>query len=47
MTAPTSTLARGIGEPLPPIVLPDLEGNPLDLSTLTGKRRLLFMWASW
>jgi hypothetical protein len=36
-----------IGEPLPAIALPALNGDPVQLAVLRGKRRLLFMWGSW
>lgn len=31
----------------PALVLPDLEGNLFDLSSLLGKKVLLIAWASW
>jgi hypothetical protein len=31
----------------PEIVLPDLDGNPFDLSSLHGRKVLLLAWASW
>jgi hypothetical protein len=36
-----------VGQALPPLTLPDLEGQPLALESLRGKRVLLFMWGSW
>jgi len=37
----------GVGEAVPQIVLPDLEGEPVSLSTFLGRKLLVFMWASW
>jgi hypothetical protein len=37
----------GVGQALPPIALPDLDGHPVALESLRGKRVLLFMWGSW
>jgi hypothetical protein len=31
----------------PEIVLPDLDGNPFDLSSLLRRKVLLLAWASW
>jgi hypothetical protein len=31
----------------PEIVLPGLDGNPFDLSSLHGRKVLLLAWASW
>jgi hypothetical protein len=36
-----------VGQTLPPLVLPDLAGQPVSLTSLRGKRVLLFMWGSW
>lgn len=46
MTSIVSTTPR-VGDPLPPIALPDLEGHNVRLEDYRGKRLLLFMWASW
>lgn len=32
---------------VPPIVLPDADGNPFDLTSLHGRKVLLVAWASW
>jgi hypothetical protein len=32
---------------VPDITLPDLEGRPFSLSSLRGKRVVVFAWASW
>ena len=32
---------------VPALTLPDLEGRPFDLSSLAGKRAVVFSWASW
>lgn len=38
----------GVGDALPPIVLADLEGRPVSLSSHHHQRKLIvFMWASW
>ncbi len=39
--------AAGIGDPLPPIVLPDLSGAPVDLQRFRGRPLLINVWASW
>lgn len=36
-----------IGDRLPDIVLPDLDGIDRSLSNEPGKKMLIFMWASW
>ncbi len=36
-----------VGDPLPDIVLPRLDGGELALHELRGTRRLLFFWGSW
>ncbi|HJM75942.1 MAG TPA: hypothetical protein QGI71_08825 [Dehalococcoidia bacterium] len=35
------------GEIVPEITLPQLDGEPLALSSSCGKKLLVFMWASW
>ena len=37
----------GVGDRLPALVLPRLDGGTLDFADLRGKRLLLFMWGSW
>ncbi|ALM51193.1 TlpA family protein disulfide reductase [Halomonas huangheensis] len=32
---------------VPPLVLEDIDGNPIDLSTLTGKPLIVNLWATW
>ena len=32
---------------LPPITLPTLDGEPINLATYRGKKLIVFMWASW
>ena len=39
--------AVGIGDPLPPLVLPDMSGAPLDLQRFRGRPLLINVWASW
>jgi peroxiredoxin len=36
-----------LGQPLPPLVLPDLDGKPHRLDDYRGHRVLLNFWASW
>ena len=47
----TSTLQTsqrpGVGDPLPDVMLRTLDGQPFSLSSLRGRRALIFMWASW
>ena len=37
----------GIGEPLPALVLPDLQGTLVDLRGFVGRPLLINVWASW
>jgi peroxiredoxin len=46
MTSTTSNTPR-VGDALPPIVLPGLDGRSIRLQDYRGKRLLVFMWASW
>ena len=44
----TATMSMGrVGDKLPELSLPLLEGGELDFSDLEGKRLLLFFWGSW
>jgi peroxiredoxin len=43
----TPTLLPRVGEALPPIALPSLDGRTIRLSDYLGQRLLVFMWASW
>lgn len=36
-----------VGDHLPPINFPTIEGGRIDLADFRGKRLILFMWASW
>ncbi|NJN80856.1 MAG: redoxin domain-containing protein [Caldilineaceae bacterium] len=36
-----------VGDRIADITLPDLDGNPVALGSLDGKKYILFMWASW
>lgn len=36
-----------VGDPLPNITLPTLNGGELALDELRGKRVLIFFWGSW
>ena len=43
-----SAPSRGrVGEPLPDLVLPRLDGETLDLRELRGRHVALFFWGSW
>ena len=44
---PQTAHAPRVGEALPEIVLPGLDGNMVRLSDYLGQRLLMFMWASW
>ena len=32
---------------MPPLILPNFQGNPFDLATLRGSKVLLLAWSSW
>jgi hypothetical protein len=36
-----------LGEALPDLTLPTLDGTPFALNSLRGRRFLLFFWGSW
>jgi len=36
-----------VGDAAPLVSLPGMDGQPLELSSLWGKKCILFMWASW
>lgn len=40
------TIAR-VGDQLPALTLPQLDGGELRFDELRGKRYLLFFWGSW
>ena len=45
---PAGVTPAGIGDPMPAIALPDLDGNIVDLATTyRGRRLLINVWASW
>jgi peroxiredoxin len=46
MTSTTSRAPR-VGDALPPIALPDLQGHTIRPQDYRGRRLLIFMWASW
>jgi peroxiredoxin len=46
MTSTVSNAPR-VGDRLPPIELPSLDGHTIRLEDYRGKRLLVFMWASW
>lgn len=45
--APPAVAPVGIGERLPPLVLPDLQGASVDLRSFAGRPLLINVWASW
>ena len=48
MSNVSTIVTARVGDPLPDIRLPQLgSGSDLSLSTLRGKRLLLFFWGSW
>ncbi len=36
-----------VGEPLPALTLPVVDGGELNLADLRGRKTLLFFWGSW
>ncbi len=36
-----------VGDQLPDITLPNLNGTPVLLDSFHGSKHILFMWASW
>ena len=36
-----------VGEQVPSLTLPDLDGNAVVLDEFRGQRLLVFLWASW
>jgi peroxiredoxin len=46
-TRPTARAIPRVGDALPPIALPDLDGRNIHLHEYHGQRLLVFMWASW
>ena len=36
-----------VGDPVPDIAFPDLDGRQVALSEFAGRRLIVFMWASW
>jgi peroxiredoxin len=46
MTSTATTTPR-VGDTLPQIALPSLDGRSIRLHDYLGQRLLVFMWASW
>mgnify|MGYP006191158093 CR=1 FL=1 len=44
---PAGVEVVGIGEPLPPLSLPDISGTPQPLAQWSGRPLLLNFWATW
>lgn len=45
-----TTIAPGypkVGDPSPDFTLPSLDGEMISLSSLRGRKVIVFMWASW
>ncbi len=42
-----TAMTTDVGQTLPDLTLPRLDGGDLRLSDLRGKKVLLFMWGSW
>jgi peroxiredoxin len=42
-----TTAAPRVGQALPAIALPSLDGRTIRLTDFRGQRLLVFMWASW
>ncbi|MEX2356174.1 MAG: redoxin family protein [Thermaerobacterales bacterium] len=40
-------MAIKIGEKMPSLKLPGLDGTEIDLASYQGRKVLLFVWASW
>ena len=40
-------MTTDVGEMLPDLTLPRLDGGDLQFADLRGKKLLLFMWGSW
>ena len=36
-----------VGDPSPDFTLPSLDGKEISLSSLRGRKTIVFMWASW
>ncbi len=36
-----------IGQRIPDLILPDLDGRPVELHVYRGRKVILFTWASW
>lgn len=45
--ADPSTAGIAKGDPMPEVVLPDMDGSPVALSAYRGKRVIMYTWASW
>ncbi len=41
------TFGLGVGQRFPELVLPDLEGEPLSVTSFRGRKLALHVWASW
>lgn len=46
-TPPAGVVPAQVGDPMPAITLPDLDGKRIDLKTFQGRPILINVWASW
>ena len=44
---PQTKHALGVGDQLPDLRLPGVDGTPINLADFRGRRLFIFMWASW
>lgn len=43
----TSQSTHGVGDLMPDLTLPSLDGGIINLRDFRGRKYILFMWASW
>lgn len=43
----TSTTTLKVGDPMPNLTLPDINGGEIHLAHYAGKKYIIYMWASW
>jgi peroxiredoxin len=46
MTETTKPVLQ-IGDPMPDLTLPEINGGEIQLSHYAGKKYIIYMWASW
>ena len=42
-----SRMPLKVGDQMPPLVLPTVDGRRVELREYLGRRLFIFMWASW